>query len=95
MRRLLPTALLVLLFFFPRGSRAELPPPRPEPTPPNSIVYFASDQNAVGPKMTPRYPMVSRMVAGLVCAVTGRPTSGEAWRTLVKPGDRVGRAAEA
>ena len=90
MRRLLPTALLVLLFFFPRGSRAELPPPRPEPTPPNSIVYFASDQNAVGPKMTPRYPMVSRMVAGLVCAVTGRPTSGEAWRTLVKPGDRVG-----
>ena len=68
----------------------ELPPPRPEPTPATSTIYFALDQNAMGPKMTPRYSMVSRMVAGLVCAVTGKPTPSEAWRLLIKPGERVG-----
>jgi uncharacterized protein (DUF362 family) len=30
------------------------------------------------------------MVAGLVCAVTGKANPKEAWRSLVKPGERVG-----
>ena len=70
--------------------RGELPPPRPEQKPATSTVYFTMDQNAMGPKMTPRSPMVSRMVAGLVCAVMGKATPSEAWRTLIKPGERVG-----
>ena len=85
MRRLL--ALLLLPLFSARG---ELPPPRPDSTPQTSTVYFALDQNAMGPKMTPRDSMVARMVAGLVCAVTGKASPSAAWRSLVKPGERVG-----
>ena len=70
--------------------RAELPLPRPEVTPQTSTVYFALDANAMGPKMTPQDSTVSGMVAGLVCAVTGKPTPSEAWRSLVKPGERIG-----
>jgi hypothetical protein len=80
--------LLLILPLLPL--RGELPPPRPDTTPQASTVYFALDSNAMGPKMTPRDPMVARMVAGLVCAVTGKPTPAEAWRSLVKPGERVG-----
>jgi len=66
----------------------DLPPPRPEATP--SLVCFALDQNAVGPGMTPIQSTVNRMVAGLICAVTGKPTPGEAWRSLIKSGEKVG-----
>jgi uncharacterized protein (DUF362 family) len=48
------------------------------------------EQDAVGPGMTPVQSAVNRMVAGLACAVTGRPTPGAAWRSLVKPGEKVG-----
>lgn len=71
-------------------SRAELPPPRPDATPSPSVVWFALDQNAMGPGMTPRQGVVSRMVDGLVCAVTGKPDANAAWRSLVKPGEKVG-----
>jgi uncharacterized protein (DUF362 family) len=71
-------------------ARGELPPPRPEATPQVSVVYFALDQNAMGAKMTPQASVVSRMVEGLVCAVTGKSTPNDAWRSLVKPGERVG-----
>lgn len=70
--------------------RSALPPPRPEAAPTPSLVCFALDQQAMGPGMTPRLPVVSRMVAALVCTVTGKPTPVAAWRSLVKPGDRVG-----
>jgi uncharacterized protein (DUF362 family) len=69
---------------------AELPPPRPAPTPSRSLVCFTIDQQAVGPGMTPRQAIVSRMVEGLVCGVTGKATPSEAWRSLVKPGEKVG-----
>lgn len=83
--------LLLVFFLSPLLTlQAELPPPRADSTPQSSTVYFALDQNAVGPKMTPHKAMVSRMVAGLVCAVTGKPNPNEAWRSLVKPGERVG-----
>ncbi len=86
---LLPALLACLLPSIARA-RAELPPPRPESTPSASVVWFALDQAALGPAMTPRPAVVSRMVAGLVCAVTGKPAPAQAWRTLVKPGERVG-----
>ena len=70
--------------------RAELPPPRPDTLGTPSVVYYTLDQNAVGAGMTPRLPVVSRMVAGLVCAVTGKPTPDAAWRSLVKPGEKIG-----
>jgi hypothetical protein len=53
-------------------------------------VCFAIEQDAMGPGMTPVQPVVDRMVAGLACAVTGRRTPSEAWRSLVKPGEKVG-----
>jgi len=40
--------------------------------------------------MEPRFSIVSKMVANLVCAVTGKTTPNAAWRSLVKPGQRVG-----
>ena len=86
--RILPALLLVV--FAASGMYAELPPPRPAPTPSRSLVCFAIDQQAVGPGMTPRQAIVSRMVEGLVCGVTGKATPSEAWRSLVKPGEKVG-----
>ncbi len=80
--------VFVLLMMF--SARGELPPPRPEPTPTASVVCYALDQTVMGPKMMPRESTVSRMVAGLVCAVTGKTIPSEAWRALVKPGERVG-----
>ena len=85
----LPVILSALLLQATPLLRAEdLPPPRPEATP--SLVCFAIEQEAMGPGMTPVQPFVDRMVAGLACAVTGRRTPSEAWRSLVKPGEKVG-----
>jgi len=78
----------LLSFFIP--AHGQLPPPRPDSTPTNSLVYFALEQDAMGLKMTPQYSVVSRMLAGLVCAVIGKATPSAAWRCLVKPGDRIG-----
>ena len=86
--RSVPSLLGAFVAFASAG--AELPPPRPEPTPPMSMVYFALDQNAVGPGMAPRLEVISRMVAALVCAVTAKPTPSAAWRSLIRPGERVG-----
>ena len=85
----LPVILAVLFFPATLLLRAEdLPPPRPEATP--SLVCFAMEQGAVGPGMTPVQSAVNRMVAGLACTITGKPTPGEAWRSFVKPGEKVG-----
>ncbi|MEI6345472.1 MAG: DUF362 domain-containing protein [Verrucomicrobiota bacterium] len=84
-------AVLLLLAILPTVAlRAELPPPRPDSTPSNSVVFFALDQQAMGPGMTPRFPLVSRMVEGLVCAVTGKSNPKAAWLSLVKPGEKIG-----
>lgn len=70
--------------------RSELPPPRPEATPSTSTVWFALDQEALGPAMKPRQEIINRMVEGLVCAATGKPNPSAAWHSLVKPGERIG-----
>lgn len=82
--------ILVMLLLSEISLRGELPPPRPDTPPQTSTVYFALDQNAMGPQITPRETMVARMVAGLICAVTGKSTPAAAWRSLVKPGERIG-----
>ena len=84
-------SLLLLITLLPLFSVCgELPPPRPDAIPQASTVYFALDVNAVGPQMKPRDASVARMVAGLVCAVTGKSTPSEAWRSLVKPDECIG-----
>jgi uncharacterized protein (DUF362 family) len=85
----LVTVLSALLLPATTLLRAEdLPPPRPEAPP--SLVCFAMEREAMGSGMTPVQAVVDRMVAGLACAVTGRRTPSEAWRSLVKPGEKVG-----
>lgn len=78
----------LLAAFMAGTAYADLPPARPEATP--SLVCFAMEQEAVGPGMSASQAPVSRMVSGLVCAVTGKPTAASAWRSLVKPGEKVG-----
>lgn len=90
MKRLLLLSGVLLLGAVVSAVRAELPPPRPEVTPVTSTVFFALDQGAVGPGMAPLPGPVERMVAALVCAVTGKASPNDAWRSLVKPGERVG-----
>lgn len=80
--------LLAILLLTGAVLRAELPPARPEATP--SVVCYVLDSRSLGPGMSPRPEVVSRMVAALVCAVTGKSDPSAAWRSLIHPGDRVG-----
>jgi len=80
--------VLVLLPLF--AARAELPPPRPDAASQKSVVWFALDSRVMGAGMMPRQEVVSRMVEGLVCAVSGKSTPEAAWRSLIKPGEKVG-----
>ena len=61
------------------------PPPAPTP----SVVYRAQNENAIRDyKANPE--IVRRMTNALVLAVTHQPDVASAWRSLVKPNDRVG-----
>jgi uncharacterized protein (DUF362 family) len=82
--------ILILALFSLRVTWAELPPPRPDTASQKAVVWFALDSQAMGSGMTPRQPVVTRMVEGLVCAVTGKGSPDAAWCSLVKPGERVG-----
>jgi len=90
MERSLFLSFCCLVAFSAVAVRAELPPPRPDTSSIPSVVWFALDQGAMGPGMTPRQAVISRMVAGLVCAVTGKADPNSAWHSLVKPGEKVG-----
>lgn len=70
--------------------RGDLPPPRPDTAMQKSVVWFALDSQAMGSGMSPRQSVISRMVEGLVCGVTGKNNPDEAWRALIKPGEKVG-----
>ena len=64
------------------------PPPAPKP-PPISVVYRAHNEGAIRDfKANPE--LVRRMTNALVLAVTNQPDIASAWRSLVRPNDRVG-----
>ena len=44
----------------------------------------------MGAGMTPKPEVVSRMVESLVCVVTGKSSPSDAWRSLIKPGEKIG-----
>jgi uncharacterized protein (DUF362 family) len=69
------------------GARAQTPAPPPTPGP--SIVYRAHHSEAIREyQVNPE--LVRRMTNALVLAVTGQPDLASAWRSLIKPNDRVG-----
>jgi len=65
------------------------PPPWPAPPPPVSIVYRASNPDAIRDYRTDP-DVVRQMVNRLVCAVTRQSDVVAAWRSLVSPNDKVG-----
>jgi len=83
-------ALLAFVLFPLWTVWADLPPPRPDSAMQKSVVWFALDSQAMGSGMMPRQSVISQMVAGLVCEVTGKSTPDAAWRSLIKPGEKVG-----
>src|SRR4029077_18356236 len=67
-----------------------LPPPAPPPPAPTpSVVYRAHNQNAIHDFQT-NPEIVRRMTNALVLAVTHQPDVASAWRSLVRPNDRIG-----
>ena len=83
--------LLLGLVLLPRClAWGELPPPRADTATNKSVVWFALDSQAMGAGMMPKPEVVSRMVESLVCAVTGTSSASDAWRSLIKPGEKVG-----
>lgn len=62
----------------------------PEADEEDSIVYYALDPQSIGEGNFADPQVVERMVNSLICALTGKPTAGEAWASLIKPGDVVG-----
>ena len=83
-------ALLASVLFSLCAVSADLPSPRPDAALRKSVVWFTLDSQVMGAGMAPRQPLVSRMVEGLVCAATGIGTPEAAWRSLIKPGEKVG-----
>jgi len=72
-RRLYATFLVLLFFLNPLRG--------------SEVFYSLDSQSFTGSKASER--VVARMVDELVQAVTRQPTSPEAWRSLVKPNERV------
>ena len=86
----------VLRFFFPTlllfltGAVSSAAPPAPAPSPPpRSVVWCAEDNSAIT-NFNANPPVVRRMVDEVVMATTNTSDVASAWRSLVKPGDRVG-----
>jgi len=67
------------------ASEKKSPPP-----PAKSRVYESYEAAALLPDRRPNPRIIRRMVDRLVCAATGKPDPASAWRSLVKPADRVG-----
>lgn len=53
-------------------------------------VFYAMDPKSVVSSSNIQPRTVARMVDSLICGLTGKPTVGEAWATLVSPKDKVG-----
>jgi hypothetical protein len=87
------TRSIAFLLFAVAGARAQPPPapipPTPLPAPTPSIVYRAHNAGAINDyKINP--DLVRRMTNALVLGVTRQPDIASAWRSLVKPNDKVG-----
>ena len=83
-----PSFLTFILFFTGCVSIAAPPAPAPSP-PPKSVVYCTADNSSITNfKENPE--AVRRMVDDVVMAVTNTSDIASAWRSLVKPGDKVG-----
>ena len=67
------------------GASAQAPPAAPTP----SVVYRAHNDDAIKDYKT-NPELVRRMTNFLVLSVTHQPDIASAWRSLVKPNDRVG-----
>ncbi|HEY1582608.1 MAG TPA: DUF362 domain-containing protein [Chthoniobacterales bacterium] len=73
-----------------QASAQNFPPPRPPaPAPTPSIVYRAHNPEAIE-DFTTNPQLVRRMTNSLILAVTQQPDLASAWRSLVKPNDRIG-----
>jgi len=64
-------------------------PEPPVATPARSTVYYARNEASVD-NFRANPEVIRKMVDELVVAVTGKPDVDSAWKSLVKPGDRVG-----
>lgn len=60
------------------------------PAVPKVKVFYAMDNNAIATGHRVSGSVTARMVDSLVCALTGKKSVGEAWRTMVTPTDVVG-----
>lgn len=81
-------AAAACVFFAPDTVCAQTPP-SPAPQPGSSTVYFALMPAAIEGGVV-RETMVKRMVDSLVIATSGQPGLPAAWKTFVRPQDRVG-----
>lgn len=91
MRRLFSSIVILLISLMAiRGVAfaAETPAPSSSPSA-NSLVYVANDDDAISGFHANR-EVVRRMVDQLVMAVSGKHDVASAWRSLVKPDDKVG-----
>lgn len=83
MVRLWPTVFFVAsVLCVPVTAQSELPPPKV-----NATVFFDQTMMRGGDVSSAQ---VRRMVDDLVVAVTGRADVASAWRSLVRPSDRIG-----
>ena len=80
----MPVVSLLLVLF------SGLSMAQPAAPPARSPVYFALDNQVVGPTGVIQARTVRRMVDSVICRLAGQPTPGEAWRKLVAPTDVVG-----
>ena len=79
-------SFLVLVSFSVVSPAAEEPS---SPSQPRSTVYFERNSEALE-NYQPNPGVIRKMVEDLVIAVTGQPNAESAWKSLFKPGDRVG-----
>ncbi len=79
---------IAALFCLPLRAAEPLPEAAPA-LPAFSTIHYAQDERALT-KFEENSAVTRRMVDRLVCAVTGQPDVASAWRSLVKPADRVG-----
>lgn len=85
-RSLAAAAAALLCLILPGFAAEEAPAP---PPPPPATIFYAHDERAIV-QFDEDATLTRRMVDELVLAVTRQTDVAQAWRSLVKPADRVG-----